>query len=77
VSRKLENLFYRFIRENWGKLLGGLAGLLMALVLVFLGFWKGILIIILVMAGIYIGGKIEKKEIVQDFLNRLFDREPF
>lgn len=73
----MENLFYRFIRENWGKLLGGLAGLLMALVLVFLGFWKGILIIILVMAGIYIGGKIEKKEIVQDFLNRLFDREPF
>jgi uncharacterized membrane protein len=73
----LEDLFYRFVKDNWGKLLGGLAGLLTALIIVVWGFWKGILVVFLVTIGIYIGAKIEKREIIQDFINRLFERRRF
>ncbi|MGI5875406.1 MAG: DUF2273 domain-containing protein [Dethiobacteria bacterium] len=73
----MEDLFYRFVKDNWGKLLGGLAGLLTALIIVVWGFWKGILVVFLVTIGIYIGAKIEKREIIQDFINRLFERRRF
>jgi uncharacterized membrane protein len=73
----LNDFVAKFIRENWCKLLGGLGGLLIALAFVTFGFWKGILIIFLTAAGIYLGGKMEKKEHVQDFLNRFFNRIHF
>jgi len=56
--------------NNWGKILGGSLGFLVALILIFFGFWKGIFIIICVLAGSYIGNKIEPG----DELNRTFSK---
>lgn len=67
--------FILFIQENWGKILGGLLGLLVAVIIVFFGFWKGIFIIICILIGIFLGGRIEKSEGLQNFFYRFWNRQ--
>jgi len=71
----LNDNFIIFVQENWRKLLGGLLGLLVAVIFVLFGFWKGLFIIFCVLAGILAGGMIEKSEGLQNFFNRLWYRQ--
>ncbi len=68
----------RFFSENRGKVIGGLIGLLVALIITLFGFWKGIFIIISVLAGVYIGGRLEKNDELRSLLSRFwYQREKF
>lgn len=67
--------FILFIQENWGKILGGLLGLLVAIIIVFFGFWKGIFIILCILIGIFLGGRMEKSESLQNFFYRFWNRQ--
>ncbi|MGI6328340.1 MAG: DUF2273 domain-containing protein [Dethiobacteria bacterium] len=51
--------FLRFAKENPGKILGGAIGLLIAVIIVVFGFWRGIFIILCVLAGVLIGARVE------------------
>ena len=74
----MENNIFSFVQENPGKVIGGLVGLVMAVLFVIFGFWKGLFIILSVLAGIYIGAKAEKNEGFRNFLDRFpFLRERF
>ncbi len=64
--------FIIFVQENWRKLLGGLLGLLVAVIFVLFGFWKGLFIIFCILAGIFAGSMIEKSEGLRNFFNRLW-----
>jgi len=49
----------KFAKENPGKIIGGLIGLLIAIIIVVFGFWRGVFIILCVLAGVAIGARIE------------------
>ena len=73
-----EQNILRFINKNLGKILGGFLGLLVAVLFVFFGFWRGLFILLCVSAGIYLGARAEKNEGLSKFLERLrFGRERF
>ncbi|MGI5882529.1 MAG: DUF2273 domain-containing protein [Dethiobacteria bacterium] len=67
--------FIIFILENWGKILGGLLGLFVALVFILFGFWKGLFVILCLLVGVYLGNKVEKSEDLQNFFYRLWHRQ--
>jgi uncharacterized membrane protein len=72
----LDDNILKFINENFGKIVGGFLGLLIALIIVVFGFWKGVFIIFCILAGIFIGAKVEKHEGVRNLLERIwFSRE--
>lgn len=78
VNILTEHSNLRFINENLGKILGGFLGLLVAIVIVLFGFWRGLFIILCVSAGIYLGAWAEKNEGLSKILDRLhFKRERF
>ncbi len=47
--------FRDLLIKHWGKIAGALVGLIFALVVVSFGFWKGIFIVICVIAGLILG----------------------
>lgn len=67
--------FIIFIQKNWGKLLGGLLGFLVAIIFVIFGFWKGAFIIFCIIIGSLIGDRVKKSEGLQTFFNRLWYRQ--
>ncbi len=78
VSTLGEHNYLRFISENPGKILGGLLGLLVAVIIVFFGFWRGLFILLCVSVGIYLGARAEKDEGLSVLLERFrFGRDRF
>lgn len=66
------------ISHHWGKLAGGLAGLFLALLFIFFGFWRTLLILTLIIAGIIIGARlIDKDSNLKDFFNEVWNNDKF
>jgi uncharacterized membrane protein len=61
------------LKRNLGKVMGGLVGLLIALLLIFA--WPLVLIIFLVVMGIFLGGIFDVVRRTGDFFDRIFPRE--
>jgi len=61
-----------FISNHRGKIVGGLSGLVVALLFVIFGFWQGLFIIFLVLAGVFIGGHVELRKEMLQIMNRLW-----
>ncbi len=70
----MKESLYHFVSENWGKVLGGLIGLIVALTIALFGFWTGIFIILCVLVGVYLGARIEKQESLQRLVYRFWNR---
>ena len=64
--------FLRFAKENPGKILGGLIGLLVAVIIVIFGFWMGIFIILCILAGILIVARGEAGGGLGNLLEKLW-----
>lgn len=65
-----EDLINIFIKYQ-GKIIGSLIGLLIAILFLTIGFFKTVLILILIFGGFYIGDKIDKKESLVEVLDRI------
>jgi len=61
---------WRSLKQNKSKIVGGLGGLLMALLLIFL--WPLVLIIFLVIIGVFLGGIFDAGRRMGIFFDRLF-----
>jgi len=61
---------WRSLKQNKNKIIGGLGGLLMALLLIF--FWPLLLIIFLVIIGVFLGGVFDAGRRMGIFFDRLF-----
>ena len=61
------------LKRNVGKIMGGLGGLLIALLLIFA--WPLVLIIFLVVMGIFLGGIFDSLRRIGNFFDRIFSRE--
>lgn len=62
----------RFIRLNFFKILGGVLGLVLAILFLTLGFWRTILILILVGGGIAAGSFLDRGQRLMDVVDRFF-----
>lgn len=70
--------FLKFLNENLGKIIGGFLGLLIALIIVIFGFWKGIFIIICILGGVLVGARFERHEGLREWIEKFwFSRERF
>ena len=62
----------RIIRLNFFKLLGALIGLLIAILFLTLGFWRTILLILLVGGGTAAGAWLDRGQKLMDVVDRFF-----
>ena len=60
------------INKHWGKILGGLLGLVFALLVINYGFWVSIFIFLSIGIGLLIGWRLEANKNVGLFFRRLF-----
>lgn len=60
------------ISKHWGKILGGLLGLIFALLVINYGFWLSLFIFLCIGVGLLIGWRLDVSKNVGRFLNRLF-----
>lgn len=65
-----KQILRQFLAEHWGKVVGGLAGLLVGLVFVIFGFWRSLVIFTFVILGVYLGKTLDRN----DSLRGLFQR---
>lgn len=65
-----EKLFEILI-DNYGKIIGSIFGLIVAILFLTLGFFKTILLISLIGLGYYIGKKIDNRESIIEILDRI------
>ncbi len=65
--------WWLFINKHWGKILGGLLGLVFALLVVNYGFWWSVFIYFCIALGIIIGWRLDlNKKDVSSFFKRVF-----
>ena len=70
-----DNRFTQFVRENRGKIIGGLVGLFCAILILEYGFFKSLFIFALVGVGIYFGSRRENREKFVTFVENLVDKD--
>ncbi len=67
-----EKNWWQIISEHWGKILGGLLGLVFALLVINVGFWWSVFIFLCVGIGLLIGWRLEVSKNIGLYLNRIF-----
>ncbi len=67
-----EMQFMDTINKHWGKILGGLIGLIFALLVVNYGFWISIFIFICIAIGLLIGWRLDLTKDAGRYLRRFF-----
>ncbi len=64
--------WWLLINKHWGKILGGLLGLIFALLVINYGFWLSIFIFLCIGIGLLIGWRLEASNNIGRFFRRLF-----
>ena len=62
----------QFLADHWGKVLGGLIGLIIGLSIILFGFWQSVLLFICIVLGVYLGKMFDRHEGLQKFLQRVW-----
>ena len=63
------------ISKHWGKILGGLLGLIFAVLVINYGFWLSVFIFFCIAVGLLVGWRLDVSQNVGRFLNRLFSSD--
>lgn len=72
MAREIFNELIKWVKANMGKTIGGIAGLVIAILVLTIGFFRTLFIIICVGLGIYIGSVNNKAERFQELIEKLF-----
>lgn len=67
----LKEFLINVFSKNQGKIIGSLIGLILAILILIIGFFRTLVIVIFVFTGYYIGKKIDNKEDLVEFLDRI------
>jgi Small integral membrane protein len=67
----LKEFLLNIFSKNQGKIIGSLIGLVLAVFILLIGFFRTLLIALFIFAGYYIGKKIDNKEDLIEFLDRI------
>ena len=68
----LERIFLYIITEHRGKAVGVLLGLIASILFITYGFWRTVFIIIFILAGYFIGKRIDESTSFKSFMQDLF-----
>lgn len=68
----LEKIFIYLMSEHRGKVIGVLLGLLASILFISYGFWRTMFIIICILAGYFIGKKIDDNTNLEIWIKNLF-----
>jgi len=63
------------ISKHWGKILGGLLGLIFALLVINYGFWWSVFIFICIGIGLLIGWKLDLDNDIGASIKRIFTKK--
>ena len=61
-----------FLKTNQGKVAGGVFGLLVAVLIMTINFWRTLLLFLLIGLGVYLGSRIDRGKNFNEFIDRLF-----
>lgn len=64
--------FWEYLGRHWGKVCGGLAGLIVGLMMLHYGVLKSLIIIAFITLGVVIGWRLDTDENIRRYLERLF-----
>ncbi len=64
--------WWYFLNRHWGKILGGLLGLIFALLVVKYGFWLSVFIYLCIAIGLVIGWRLDVGKGPGRYLKKLF-----
>ncbi len=67
-----EHNWWIVVNEHWGKILGGLLGLVFAILVINIGFWWSVFIFLCVAIGLLIGWRLEVSKNIGLYVNRIF-----
>ena len=67
----LKEYLLNYYNNNRGKVNGALIGLVLSILILCIGFFKTLLIALFVFGGYYIGKKVDNKEDIIEFLDRI------
>lgn len=67
----LKEVLIGIYKNNKGKVIGTAAGLLVAVLMLIIGFFKTLFIVLLMLLGYYIGKKIDNKESIVEVIERI------
>jgi len=62
----------QILAQHWGKVLGGLLGLIVGLAILLFGFWKSLLLFACIAIGVYVGRLFDHHEGLQNLLQRIW-----
>jgi uncharacterized membrane protein len=65
---------YEILEKHFGKIVGMILGLIFAILVVTLGFWKTVFILACIIIGFFIGKVIDNNVDLRDFLDRFLTR---
>ena len=63
------------IFKHKGAFIGGIIGLIIALLILIIGFWKAVLVFLLIGAGIFIGMVIDGNTTIKNSINKFKNKE--
>ncbi len=67
-----EQNWWHVVKEHWGKILGGLLGLIFAILVINIGFWWSVFVFLCVGIGLLIGWRLDVSKNVGLYLDRIF-----
>ncbi|MEW5785644.1 MAG: DUF2273 domain-containing protein [Bacillota bacterium] len=70
--------WWTMMSKHWGKVLGGLLGLIFAILVITLSFWWAVFIFFCVAIGVFVGWRMDLSDGLRSVLERLFrNREDY
>ncbi|HPF21139.1 MAG TPA: DUF2273 domain-containing protein [Syntrophomonas sp.] len=72
----MEKVFYYLMSEHRGKVIGVLLGLLASILFISYGFWRTLFIVFCILAGYFIGKKIDENTNLEVWIKNLFKQNP-
>jgi uncharacterized membrane protein len=67
----LKEYLIELFSKNQGKIIGVVLGFFISILILFIGFFRTLLILLFVFGGYFIGRKIDNKEDLIEFLDRI------
>ncbi|TZE83446.1 DUF2273 domain-containing protein [Calorimonas adulescens] len=63
--------FYDILEKHFGKIVGMILGLLFAVLVIAVGFWKTVFVLFCILLGYFFGKIIDNHEDLRSFLDRI------
>lgn len=68
---------WEYVKLHMGKVVGLGVGLFFSLIFLFFGFWKMLIVLIILSISFYIGDRLDRNESIEELIRRFFPDDFF